>query len=1825
MGKRVKPRQRGRAWHIAMSCILTLLVVVPLVVAVLHEGFPATDVNMRSRDVWVTNSGQERAGRLNAQISELDASVSLDSKKIDVLQNGDDVFVVDQGAGTIGRVDPMYTDLRERIVIPAATTAAFNEETLAILETSTGKLWVLDTSGPLTFDASVNEPTLQLGQNAQVVVTHDGAVLAVDTQKRELVRIPEVGADPVRSKLEGEFTDFELTSVGDQAAVLDRTANRIMLEDGVTVALDQVASRIQLPGPERDHVVVANAGNITRVPLGGGEPTDVTWPGEAGTATDRLSVAQPAVVGTCVYGAWAATGQVVATCDDAEPVVSQLPPRNEAGELKFRVNQDIVALNDLASGNVWLPQENLRFVENWLDTVPPEDQEGEDGEQDASEQSFEDTLAERTEENHAPQLLDDEFGVRAGQASYLPVLDNDTDPDGDLINIVDIQGKIPESIGRVEYVDEGRALQFHAAEGASGEITFTYVGSDGRPNGVAQARVTLRIVTNPAENQAPTQRHKSAVSVEAGQQIRYNVLGDWQDPEGDPIYLLNAAAPANSRVSTSPDGFITFGSIGAELGDRLVTYVISDGVSQTTGELAVTVVAPGTLSPVATPDFASGVVNETVVVRPLENDLSPSGGSLKIVEVSELAGGVGGMVFNDARQTISYRASSPGSYYVQYTVRGGKGETKGLIRFDIAERTDKRTITPVRDLAYLRPSQTASLAPLLNDHSTSTDVLAIQKVDVTDEARIAGLSVELLDNTDVRISSQNALKGPIDLTYTVTDGHVSADGLITVLPIEAAVTHSPPIAMNDSRSVRVGDYATVDVLANDVHPDGDLLTVEPTLTADSIGDGYAFVADNKVRFQAPSKPGTYIVDYVVSDENGEQAGARVSFDVKDLNEETNQAPTPTDEVARVFEGASVRIKVPLSGVDPDGDSVTFVGVNGLPTLGSIVEQDETSFLYEAFEGSAGTDELRYEVVDTFGARGTGTIRIGVVQRPETTAPPVAVDDVVDARPDSRISVPVLENDSDPNGYPIELVQDISGIDPALRPELDGSNVILSIPADEEFVSAPYSITNGQGGSDDAYIHVRVTDDAREKPPAATDHVVALESFNGVDFVDVNLRKGAYNPSGRAAELRVDLVGANKGLGELVEDGTLRVRVTDRRQVIAYQVTDPVTELTAAAFVMVPARITEESKRQSPYLRTDLPEQRTDVNKGMRWNVNDIVVAPSGLPVKVIEPESAWAEQSSGGQVVVSENTVQFQPKPGFRGPASITFLVSDAQGPDDKNAGVATIRVPITVGDPNLYDVAPTFVTPQMTVPVGTSKELDLRSATGHPNPDVIGQVQYSGLKGGGDGVTLSLSGSTVTVDVIRQAKVGTVVKAEITYAFRDFVQTGTINITITSSPLPPPRVVEDAALGIRGQAVTLDVLANDFNPYPDVPLKIVNAQDVSAERNGADISVVNNQIVFTPDKRYIGEVTVKYTVRDDTGDPGRDATGYAKVRFRDRPEVVPAVRVSTEGRGSIQVSWDPPASNGERIVQYEVVAEAVKSRKTVNDNTPLRVAVMTTDAVTSVTLTPGEHKISHNREYQVSVRAMNAIGWGDFGRSQARIQPVIAPDQPSASGVNGYTELGQPNGTVTVNWEPPRQDGGEITGYRVELVSPPSQKRSWELPANQASLDADVHLEGGNSGQLQFQFIVYAKNRAGESASNTVEVTLKTQPFPQVHLEPLKQADGTAAWGIAGRDFVKHREVYVVCAQVTYWTDNQGVRHAHTTSTGGTQGIERPLHTLGSRNKRILVYTHDIQGGNYYEIGQCKRVRDGEDGPYQVWVFDAKEGGNVIAKSNYLTTMKNW
>ncbi|MBS3179793.1 MULTISPECIES: Ig-like domain-containing protein [unclassified Pseudoclavibacter] len=1710
--RRTAPRPRGRR-QLAMTLVLALLVGTPLLFALLHEGFAAAEIEVESSDVWVSNSQDLRAGRLNAQIQELDASVSLVTADVGILQDGDTVFLHDQTSGSLGRVDPALTDLRESILTPAGSRSSYGGGVIALLDPATGRLWLIDAAQPLAFDAATAEPVAELGAHAQVVVTPLGTVLAVSPEKQQILRMEGLGAEQSWEPLAGSPGEYELTAVGEQPVVFDREAGSLLV-DGEARPVPETALRVQLPGAAAPEIVFATVDGALRVPLDGGDPVSVPAGIDGSLATPE-GTARPAVVGGCTHAAWAQTATTMVACGGGEPRIQSMstPP---LGEILFRVNRNVVALNDVATGQVWLPQENMRLVENWNELVPPEDADGVEGENEATEESFEATLAERGEVNTPPDLVDDVFGVRAGSTGYLTVLDNDSDVDGDILTITGLAGDVPESFGELRLIDDGRALQFRAADGASGEQTLTYTATDGRQGGVAEARLTIRIQPADAENQAPTTNRTSTVAVEAGQKISYNVIPDWIDPDGDPIFLQGATAPVGDAVGFTPDGRITFTAASAELGERVVPYLVSDGSSQAAGELRIRVEAPGTLGPIGTPDYARGVLGETVTAQPLVNDLSPNGQALGLVEIAELGTATGGASFNPDLGTVTFTSETAMTAYVQYTVTAGAATSVGIIRFDVEDPAAEPTqVTAVRDLAYLRPGQSNAVDVLGNDVSTGTGVLSVQSVETTDEARIAGLAVELIDNTIVRLSSQAAIQQAIELPYTITDGAATSVGYIVVVPVEPAVTHEPPVAVDDTRRVRAGDYTSVSVLENDSHPDEAQMSLAPELNNVQVGDGYTFVSGDDVRLQAPSEPGTYSLGYTVVDEHGEQAGANLTFQVTAPDESSNRPPEPGIDTARVFEGASVRIEVPLNGIDPDGDSVELTQLVDVPKLGSVREVTQTSFIYEAFAGASGTDVLRYEVVDGYGQRAEGTIKVGVVARPTATAPPVAVDDTVRAKPGSRIAVPALQNDSDPNGYPLELVPELVGVDASLDAEVDGDSVIVTVPSDGEFVSVPYTITNGQGGQDAAFIHITISADAPTLPPTATDHVVRLDDFGGAETLSVNVRDGELAHPPAWVRRAVDLVGAGAGAAQVEEDGRVTVTISDVRQIIVYRLTAADTGLTAAGFLMVPALITEESKRQSPFLIPDLPAQKVKVGESISWNVNDLVRAPSGNRVVIINPEEAWAEQADGSPIVQSDTELRFTPKPGFRGPASITFQVSDADGDNDPNAGIATIRVPIAVGDPDFFDVAPTFVAPQLTIEQGTEQSFDLSTATGHPNKDVVPQVQFSKLTGGAGDLTASLDGSTVKVGAGVTTKVGTVAKYTVTYTFREFVQTGTVTVTVVSTSKPLPRAVPDEQLARRNEPVTMNVTANDFNPFPESPLKLLAASDVSGGAEKAAVSIVDGQLRIVPATNFIGTITVSYRIGDQTGDPLRETTGLATVEVQDVPGIPTSVTLEKgSALGTLVVGWSSAISNGSEITGYEVTLTG--------GNSPI---VRNVDgSVFSVTFT-GEDGLKVGVQYSATVRATNALGIGNPSEPSGTDKPINLPTAPQSVSVpDRLTAPGETTGTLTAEWSAPSSDGGGLTGYDVSVQIGTATPAVTSVPPTQLSLDI-TGITVPKYGSTPVRVVVTAKNTAGTATSaNPAIGNLRYTPLYKVAVTGGKavpgQPDEVKSFIIKGEDF---------------------------------------------------------------------------------------------------------
>ena len=122
--------------------------------------------------------------------------------------------------------------------------------------------------------------------------------------------------------------------------------------------------------------------------------------------------------------------------------------------------------------------------------------------------------------------------MRPGKSTLLPVLQNDSDSDGDVLTA---EATSQPSFGSVVVTRGGRALQITGVgDDAQGTSSFTYSASDGLAS--ATANVSLRV--HPwSENVGPKRVHDSNVKLGAGAQIEYNVLADWIDPDGDQIFL----------------------------------------------------------------------------------------------------------------------------------------------------------------------------------------------------------------------------------------------------------------------------------------------------------------------------------------------------------------------------------------------------------------------------------------------------------------------------------------------------------------------------------------------------------------------------------------------------------------------------------------------------------------------------------------------------------------------------------------------------------------------------------------------------------------------------------------------------------------------------------------------------------------------------------------------------------------------------------------------------------------------------------------------------------------------------------------------------------------------------------------------------------------------------------------------------------------------------------------------------------------------------------------------------------------------------------------
>ena len=142
-------------------------------------------------------------------------------------------------------------------------------------------------------------------------------------------------------------------------------------------------------------------------------------------------------------------------------------------------------------------------------------------------------------QNRAPEAFDDTIEVVAGSAPLvLDVLDNDSDPDGDRILVTQVG---TPSSGEAAVVDGGGAVEFTppgspgTADGGPAELAFNYSIDDGR-GGTASATVEVVVIpsTDPA---APIAVDDQVGPVGPGQTVEIDLLTNDLDPDGNPAEL----------------------------------------------------------------------------------------------------------------------------------------------------------------------------------------------------------------------------------------------------------------------------------------------------------------------------------------------------------------------------------------------------------------------------------------------------------------------------------------------------------------------------------------------------------------------------------------------------------------------------------------------------------------------------------------------------------------------------------------------------------------------------------------------------------------------------------------------------------------------------------------------------------------------------------------------------------------------------------------------------------------------------------------------------------------------------------------------------------------------------------------------------------------------------------------------------------------------------------------------------------------------------------------------------------------------------------------
>ena len=218
-----------------------------------------------------------------------------------------------------------------------------------------------------------------------------------------------------------------------------------------------------------------------------------------------------------------------------------------------------------------------------LDALAAAARDGRAGVRDAITQAT--NLAEDLTSNSPPTPVPDQLAVDAGDSATIDVLANDGDIDGDPLHVSDSTAP-GQGQGHVTCQPNGQCT-YTANRNASGGDYFYYTVED--PRG---GSATTYVLVSIARKNFPPEPVADTLVTRVGVTRAIEVLRNDTDPNGDPLQVTGASAPAHGSVDCTASGRCTYVPEPGYVGDDAFTYTVDDGQNGVaTATVAVTVSA----------------------------------------------------------------------------------------------------------------------------------------------------------------------------------------------------------------------------------------------------------------------------------------------------------------------------------------------------------------------------------------------------------------------------------------------------------------------------------------------------------------------------------------------------------------------------------------------------------------------------------------------------------------------------------------------------------------------------------------------------------------------------------------------------------------------------------------------------------------------------------------------------------------------------------------------------------------------------------------------------------------------------------------------------------------------------------------------------------------------------------------------------------------------------------------------------------------------------------------------------------------------------------